>query len=91
MGDWRASVKIEFVLRGEKREADMWINWDMETGMDERVVEFFQQATEEIRTKVEDEEWRAGEAARVAQREVDERAELERLTAKYGPIRTDAP
>ena len=50
MGDHRASIKITAEMHGIKREADMWINycdWQNSCGIDERIIEFFQEWSEE--------------------------------------------
>jgi hypothetical protein len=42
MGDFRASIKIEFEMYGKKEKLDTWINYfPNEDGIDERIVEFF--------------------------------------------------
>ena len=45
--DCKASVKIAFEIYGKKFTTDMWINyWPDESGVDERVLEFFRKSYE---------------------------------------------
>ena len=87
MGDRRASIKIEFSMHGETKKADMWINWSPDTsdchGVDQRVLDFFSQAAQEMEFKF----WEAIERqARKNQEQAEkeaERKEYERLKAKF--------
>lgn len=83
MGDWRAQVQIKFSLRGIERECDMSINWDMDSPVDQRVVDFFEEARQAALDKVYEEEWENGEASRQREEEARDRAEFERLKAKF--------
>ena len=40
MGDFRASVKIQWECVGIKKECDMWINYSRQSHIDERVEAF---------------------------------------------------
>jgi len=47
MTDFKASVKIEFEFMGKTEKLDAYINWSPgDQGIDERVVEFFDRATQ---------------------------------------------
>lgn len=88
MGDFRASIKIEFSMLGVERKADMWINWPPQDGwgsMDRRIVEFFEEATLAAYDKFQQEEYAAEEEKRQREAEQRDRAEYERLLAKFGP------
>jgi hypothetical protein len=53
MGDRRASIKIEFSMHGETKEADMWINWSPSdcNGVDQRILDFFSESAREMESK----------------------------------------
>jgi hypothetical protein len=78
MGDHRADIKIKFSMYGEEKKADMWINWSPEdSGVDQRVIDFFEQAAREMYNK-------GYLPLLVKEVEEDpERAEYERLKAKF--------
>lgn len=42
MGDHRADVKITFDFHGKKYEYDAWINYQGYDGVDQRIIEFFE-------------------------------------------------
>jgi hypothetical protein len=57
MGDFRASIKIEFSMGSIKDHVDMWINWSPDdTGVDPRVTEWIEgraeKAVAEIRENI---------------------------------------
>lgn len=88
MGDYRASIKIEFQMCGVERKADMWINWSPEDGrgsLDRRITEFFEEASLAGYAKFDEEMWDAEEENRKAAEEKRDREEYERLSAKFGP------
>lgn len=78
MGDHRADIKIKFSMYGETRDADMWINWSPDDyhGVDQRVMDFFEQAAREMRAKAYDPLFEKPP-------EDPERKEYERLKAKF--------
>lgn len=84
MGDHRASIKIEFSMYGETKKADMWINWSPDTsecsGVDQRVIDFFQEAYAQMYSK----HWEDYHDALERENERAERKEYERLKAKFG-------
>ena len=82
MGDHRANIKIEMEFHGEKKTAEMWINYFPEEccGMDKRVVEFFQEVYEKGMKKFD----HILEKQREKEIENEEKMELERLQKKYG-------
>lgn len=89
MGDHRASVKIEFTFHGKTETYGGWINWapwaesaECE-GVDNRIVEFFRNATHEGMARYEERMAEYHAESRKAETEKREREELERLKAKY--------
>ncbi len=85
MGDHRASIKIEFSMYGETKKADMWINWspDDYQGVDRRVLEFFEQAAQEMSFKYYEAQERENRKRQKKAEEEAERNEYERLKAKF--------
>ena len=85
MGDHRASIKIEFSMYGETKEADMWINWspDDYQGVDSRVTEFFEQAAHEMSFKYYEAQERANRRQQKKAEAEAERKEYERLKEKF--------
>ena len=85
MGDHRASIKIEFSMYGETKEADMWINWspDDYQGVDRRVIEFFEQAAHEMSFKYYEAQERANRRQQKKAEAEAERKEYERLKEKF--------
>jgi len=84
MGDHRAEVKLEMTLHGKtyKHKFD-WINWDIYGGCDRRVIECFEDWSRDALSRFNNEMAEAEEAANAEENERKERAELERLKAKY--------
>lgn len=82
MGDHRVNIKIEFVAHGKTYMTDMSINYwpDESTGVDERVAEFFRTSWDDALGVY----YGLVAEAEARAREREERAELERLKAKYG-------
>lgn len=86
MGDFRASIKIEFSMCGIERKCDMWINWSPEDGpgtLDRRVTEFFEEASLAGYAKFHEELSKADEENQARRKEEADRAEYARLKAKY--------
>lgn len=87
MGDRRTSIKIEFSMHGETKKADMWINWSPDSsdchGVDQRVIDFFSQAAQEMEYKFWEEVERDARRRQKEAAEEAERKEYERLKAKF--------
>ena len=84
MGDHRASVKITFEMHGVKKEADMWINWnDNGDGIDNRIVEFFWDASTEAMHAYDLEMTIYRIEQQRKEKEQYDREEYERLKKKY--------
>ena len=86
MGDHRASIKIEFSMYGETKKADWWINWSPNSdyqGIDQRVLDFFVAAYEEMSSVYYEEMAKAQEAEMRIREEQHERREYERLRKKF--------
>ena len=88
MGDHRASIKIEFEMYGEKKKADMWINWSPDSSechdVDQRVIDFFREESLSMRAKYDEEMFDYHAEREKQAKEEAERAEFDRLFAKYG-------
>lgn len=86
MGDHRASIKIEFSMYGETKKADMWINWSPDDyhGVDQRVLDFFSEAYQQMNAKFWEVQERAERKRIARETEEQERKEYERLKAKFG-------
>lgn len=89
MGDHRASVKIEFDFHGKVHKMDSWINWTPWAdsaeceGVDDRVVEFFREATREGMATYHEALYALEAREKRTEMEKREREELARLKAKY--------
>lgn len=85
MGDHRATVKIEFTFHGKTYQMNSWINWSPDecSGVDQRVLDFFRQATEDGLTRYHEEEMAYHAEQRKKETEENEREQLERLKKKY--------
>ena len=85
MGDHRASIKIEFSMYGETKKADMWINWSPSDyqGVDQRVIDFFEQSAQEMSAKYWEQQYRAERRQKKKDEEEAERKEYERLKSKF--------
>jgi hypothetical protein len=87
MGDHRATVKIEFTFHGKTYKMDSWINWSCwgsdESGIDQRVVDFFREATRDGLARYEAAEAERYQREHAAEIEAHERAQLARLQSKY--------
>jgi hypothetical protein len=84
MGDHRATLSIKFEFHGKVYEIkDAWWNWDVSGELDRRVVEFFQEATEDGLRRYHEAEDVYQMERRLEETEKAERAELDRLKAKY--------
>jgi len=85
VGDHRADVKIAFTIHGKTYTMDSYINWfDDGSGVDSRVVEFFRDAWNDAKARYDAEVDALYQREHAADLERSERAELDRLTKKYG-------
>jgi hypothetical protein len=90
MGDHRAEVKVSMHLHGKTYEAHWgWINWDIHAGIDRRVTEWFEECSRDALNRFQDEMWEAERENREAETERKDRAEYERLKAKYDAQQSD--
>ena len=91
MGDHRASIKIEFSMYGETKKADMWINWSPDDyhGVDQRVVNFFSEAAQQMSEKFWEAQERAERRQRKKAEEEAERKEYDRLKAKFEGVQDE--
>ena len=82
MGDHRVSLKVEFSMHGHEAKIDQWVNYTPDYA--ERIAEWLRVQIEKAMDNYLEAEWDAGILRR---KEVEgrERAELERLKAKYEP------
>ena len=92
MGDHRASIKIEMEFHGVKDKCDMWINYSPDTsaypGVDYRIVDFITSVYDRGMAKYDAHCAKLERESHAQDIERSERAELERLTAKYGKERS---
>lgn len=74
-------------MHGIVEKADMWINWSPEfgdsRGVDRRIIEFFERASNKAMDKYDEELWDSQEEERKRISEEKDRKEFERLKAKY--------
>lgn len=85
MGDHRVSIKATFEMHGVKEKLDWWLNWSDE--IPQRVSDWVEQQKEKAMQKLlaEDAEYQEQKAREQrAADEANERAEYERLKAKFG-------
>lgn len=86
MGDHRASCKIEFTFHGKTVKGE-WdhVNWcDNRSGIDERVLDWFQKAYDDGMDRYHTMVDKMFAKQDAEKKELEERAELERLKQKYG-------
>lgn len=85
MGDFRASIKIEFEMGGVKKKQEWWINWSPEDdGVDRRITEWISEAAEEGEARIRESMYRDEREAEKRRNEQAERDEYERLKLKFG-------
>jgi hypothetical protein len=82
MGDHRISLKVEFEMHGHKAKIDQWVNYTPNYA--EQIAEWLREQIEKGMDNYLEAEFEAGIVKR-AETEARERAELERLKAKYEP------
>jgi hypothetical protein len=86
MTDQRCRVVITFNFHNKDYKFNACINWfPDEYGVDERVVEFFRDATADGLLRYHEACYEAEREERERRQERDERATLDALTKKYGP------
>jgi hypothetical protein len=87
MGDHRASVTIEFTFHGKTEKAEWWINWwpwgSAAPGVDQRILDWFHEQTEAGMQRYDEQMEQFWRDENKAATEKAERAELDRLAAKY--------
>lgn len=84
MGDFRATIKIQFKMGDFRDATDMWINWSPDSsgypGVDQRILDWFENAgekgSESIRQGMDNYRPKV-------MPDDEERAEYERLKAKF--------
>lgn len=87
MGDFRASIKIEFSLGDHSAKNEWWINWSPnDEGVDRRVIEWLSDQGDIGIAKIRQEIFDSQEKERTRVQEEKDRAEYERLKQKF-----DAP
>ena len=86
MGDHRADIKVEFSIHGKTYKQSWWINWfPDDTGVDQRITDWFSERWEDALARYNMSLAELNREATERELEFCERAELERLKAKYGP------
>lgn len=84
MGDHRCGIKIEFDAHGKVYKTDMNINYfDNGDGIDQRVVDWFSECWGDAFSRYNGQIYEAMKEQRKREEEHYERAQLERLKAKY--------
>lgn len=84
MGDHRASIQIKFEMHGIEKEIDMWINWyDNGYGIDDRIIDFFQEASNEAINKHEQEVWEYNKAEREKKSLEEDKIKYEELKKRF--------
>ena len=84
MGDSRFHLKVDFEIYGEKFDWDASLNCCAHGGeIDDRITNWFLTCYEEAYSKYQDEIYKADATNRKKAEEAQERAELDRLKAKY--------
>ena len=84
MGDHRADIKIEFSIHGKTYKQSWWINWiDDGDGVDYRIIDWFRECWQDALARYNCRIAEFNREAREKETESCERAELERLQAKY--------
>ncbi len=84
MGDHRAECHIQFKYHGKEYRLDLdWVNWCPSEGIDTRVVEFFDDATQDALDRYHDGIREDDERRKRADQEEHDRAEFSRLKAKF--------
>lgn len=81
MSNFKVSIKIEWDGMGVRENADMWINYfPGNDGVDERILEWFRATYAKAYEKYASDQ----DKAMISAEEAAERAEYERLRAKFG-------
>lgn len=86
MGDHRFSFKATFEMHGIKDSCDMWGNWSpRDEGVDHRIIEWISGLADKAMAKWHEEVEQDRLEATKEAREKAERAEYDRLKAKFEP------
>lgn len=84
MGDHRAEIKIEFTIHGKTYKQEWWINWwANDDGVDQRIVDWLANCWEDAYMRYNEGVNKILEKEEKERIEAEEKAELERLQAKY--------
>lgn len=84
MGDFRASVKISWSCCGVEDSCDMWINYDRNNHIDDRIDDFFERNWSASKYNMEREIREARISFETKQREEFDIQEYKRLKEKFG-------
>jgi hypothetical protein len=89
MGDHRPKITADFEMHGHKAHYDFdWCNWsDNGDGIDQRIVDWFAEQSAIAIGKWRDEVYESQREQREAQERKGELEQLERLKAKYEPVK----
>lgn len=90
MTDMKANVKIEFHFMGKTYAMDSYINYSGADGVDERVVEFFQEAYDDGMKRYNEQVRKYYMEKHAKEIEQEEREILAALKAKYEPTLVEA-
>lgn len=88
MGDFRADIKIRMESLGKVYKMDSWLNyWPLSEceGVDQRVIDFFRESWEDIKSRHDDLVYKSDTKRREAEQRENELADLKRLKEKYEP------
>lgn len=89
MGDHRASIEITFHLHGVTKKTNMYINWwDNGDGIDDRIVDFFREASQEAMFQYEVDLNAYTIQREEKENEIKDLQEYERLKKKYQGFNT---
>ena len=86
MGDFRASIKIEFSMGDVKDKADFWINWSPDEefgGIDRRIGKWIYDIADRGSARIRESMYEGLREQGARETEKEERAELARLKSKY--------
>lgn len=84
MGDHRASITIKFSFHGKEYDHEWWINWHPnDDGCDQRIVDWFRECADDGYARFSEANFAYERQMKLEQEEAMERAEYERLKAKF--------
>ena len=92
MGDHSASIKLKMTIHGHTYRQEMWINYVADEFLEscDRVAEWFGRCWTEAKARYDERMYESNRAAIEDEEERRDRAEYERLTAKYDHSTTGA-